>query len=398
MKNRLFSLLALSVLSLSLLGGCASPEAEGEEEEEEISVQTLTVSDPDYYTRFKGQDISINVYNWGEYISTGEEGSYDTNAEFENWYFETYGQKVRVNYSTYDSNESLRSQLELGTANYDVIVPSDYMIQYFIEKDLLAELNFDNIPAYENISETYRNLYYDPENKYTVPYTYGVVGIIYDANEVDPADVTGWEVMWNSKYSGEILQFRNSRDAFGTAMYMLDIDVNTADKAAWDRAKEKLLEQKPLRKMLVMDEVFNMMEMGEAAVAAYYAGDYFTMRDNQAENVDLRFFTPDRTNVFVDAMCVLKTSKHKDVAEAYINFMLMEDAAVANSLTHWYASPNTAVLNSAAYKEELGEDAYAVLYPENYDFHTNYQTYAYRNLNAEILEYMTTLWEDILIN
>jgi len=288
--------------------------------------------------------IVLNVYNWGEYISTGEEGSYDTNAEFENWYFETYGQKVRVNYSTYDSNESLRSQLELGTANYDVIVPSDYMIQYFIEKDLLAELNFDNIPAYENISETYRNLYYDPENKYTVPYTYGVVGIIYDANEVDPADVTGWEVMWNSKYSGEILQFRNSRDAFGTAMYMLDIDVNTADKAAWDRAKEKLLEQKPLRKMLVMDEVFNMMEMGEAAVAAYYAGDYFTMRDNQAENVDLRFFTPDRTNVFVDAMCVLKTSKHKDVAEAYINFMLMEDAAVANSLTHWYASPNTAVL------------------------------------------------------
>ena len=342
--------------------------------------------------------IVLNVYNWGEYISTGEEGSYDTNAEFEKWYFETYGQKVRVNYSTFESNESLRSQLELGTANYDVIVPSDYMIQYFIEKDLLAELNFDNIPAYENISETYRNLYYDPENKYTVPYTYGVVGIIYDANEVDPADVTGWDIMWNSKYSGEILQFRNSRDAFGTAMYMLGIDVNTTDKAQWDLAQEKLLEQKPLRKMLVMDEVFNMMEMGEAAVAAYYAGDYFTMMENQADNVDLRFFTPERTNAFVDAMCVLKTSKHKDVAEAYINFMLMEDAAVANSLTHWYASPNTAVLNSAAYKEELGEEAYAVLYPENYDFHANYQAYAYRNLDAETLEYMTELWEDILIN
>jgi len=342
--------------------------------------------------------IVLNVYNWGEYISTGEEGTYDTNAEFEDWYFETYGQKVRVNYSTYESNESLRSQLELGTANYDVIVPSDYMIDYFIQKDMLAELNFDNIPAYENISQTYRGLYYDPDNKYTVPYTYGVVGIIYDANEVDPADVTGWEVMWNSKYSGEILQFRNPRDAFGTAMYMLDIDVNTTEKADWDRAKDKIIEQAPLRKMLVMDEIFNMMEMGEAAVGAYYAGDYFTMLDNQAENVDLRFFTPERTNVFVDAMCVLKTSKHKDVAEAYINFMLMEDAAVANSLTHWYASPNTAVLNSQAYKAELGEEAYAVLYPESYDFHANYEKYAYRSLDTETLDYMTALWENVLIN
>jgi len=342
--------------------------------------------------------IVLNVYNWGEYISTGEEGTYDTNAEFEDWYFETYGQKVRVNYSTYDSNESLRSQLELGTANYDVIVPSDYMIDYFIQNDMLAELNFENIPAYKNISETYRGLYYDPENKYTVPYTYGVIGIIYDANEVDPADVTGWEVMWNEKYSGEILQFRNSRDAFGTAMYMLDIDVNTTEKADWDRAKDKLIEQAPLRKMLVMDEIFNMMEMGEAAIGAYYAGDYFTMMDNQADNVDLRFFTPERTNVFVDAMCVLKTSKHKDVAEAYINFMLMEDAAVANSLTHWYASPNTAVLNSQTYKDELGADAYAVLYPEGYDFHANYEKYAYRSLDTETLDYMTALWENILIN
>ena len=128
--------------------------------------------------------IVLNVYNWGEYISTGEEGTYDTNAEFEDWYFETYGQKVRVNYSTYDSNESLRSQLELGTANYDVIVPSDYMIDYFIKNDMLAELNFENIPAYKNISETYRGLYYDPENAYSVPYMFGMVGVIYNSGIV----------------------------------------------------------------------------------------------------------------------------------------------------------------------------------------------------------------------
>ncbi len=345
-----------------------------------------------------GDTIVLNVYNWGEYISIGEEGTYDTNKEFEKWYFETYGQKIRVNYDTFDSNESLRSKLETGAVKYDVIVPSDYMIEYFIEKDMLAELNFDNIPAYKNIDEKYRNLHYDPENKYTVPYTYGVVGIIYDANEVDPADVTGWEVMWNEKYKGEILQFNNPRDAFATAMYMMDLDVNSADKAVWDQAVAKLKEQTPLRKGLVMDEIFNMMESGEAAIGAYYVGDFFTMQSEQADDVDLRCFLPEHSNVYVDAMCVLKTSEHKEAAEAYINFMLMEDAAVANSLMHCYASPNTLVLNSEEYREEMGEEAIKVLYPEDYDFAASYAKYAFRNLDAATLDYMTKLWEDFLIS
>lgn len=342
--------------------------------------------------------IELNVYNWGEYISTGEEDTYDTNAEFEKWYFETYGKKVKVNYDTFDSNESLRSKLEIGAVNYDVIVPSDYMIQYFIEKDMLAELNFDNIPNYSNIDDKYKNLYYDPENKYTVPYTYGVVGIIYDANEVDPADVTGWEIMWNEKYSGEILQFDNARDAFGTAMYMLDIDVNTTDTAQWDAAYEKLAEQNSVLKGRVMDQIFNMMESGEAAIGAYYAGDYYTMVSEQAEDVDLRFYTPERTNVFVDAMCVLKTSEHKDIAEAYINFMLSEDAGVANSLMHCYSSPNKLVVNNAEYREEMGAEALAALYPESYDFAASYNKYAFRNLTPEINDYMTSLWEKVKIS
>ncbi len=342
--------------------------------------------------------ITLNVYNWGEYISTGEEGTYNTNKEFEKWYYETYGQKIRVNYETFDSNESLRSQLEIGGVSYDVIVPSDYMIEYFIEKDMLAELNFDNIPNYKNISETYRNLYYDPENRYTVPYTYGVVGIIYDAKEVDPADVTGWEVMWNEKYSGEILQFNNPRDAFGIAMYKLGIDVNTTDTAEWDRAQAELIKQVPLRKGLVMDEIFNMMESGEAAIGAYYVGDYFTMQSEQADDVDLRLFIPESSNVYVDAMCVLKNSKHKEAAEAYINFMLSEDAAVANSLTHCYASPNTLVVKNEEYREGMGEEAIAVLYPEGYNFAESYQKYAFRNLPNETLDYMTSLWEEIKIS
>lgn len=342
--------------------------------------------------------ITLNVYNWGEYISTGEEDTYDTNKEFEDWYEAKYGKKIRVNYETFDSNESLRAKLETGAVNYDVIVPSDYMIEYFIKNDMLAELNFDNIPEYKNIDDKYKNLYYDPENKYTVPYTYGVVGIIYDANEVDPADVTGYEVMWNEKYKGEILQFGNARDAFGTAMYMLGIDVNTTNKADWDTAVAKLKQQTPLRKSLVMDEIFNMMESGEAAIGAYYAGDYYTMKELQADDVDLRFFTPQRTNVFVDAMCVMKDSKNKEAAEAYINFMLTEDAAVANSLMHCYSSPNTLVVNSKEYRDEMGEEALSALYPSDYDFAASYNKYAFRNLDTEILDYMTSLWEDFLIS
>ena len=341
--------------------------------------------------------VVLNVYNWGEYLSRGEEGTYDTNAEFEKWYFETYGKKIRVNYDTYDSNETLRSRLESGAVNYDVIIPSDYMIEYFIANDMLAELNFDNIPAYANISETYRNLYYDRENKYSIPYTYGVVGIIYDANKVDPADVTGWEVMWNEKYKKDILQFSNSRDAFGTAMFMLDLDVNSTDRAVWDTAYNKLVEQAPLVKSWVMDEIYNDMESGEAAIGAYYAGDYFTMQEAQADGIDLQFFTPERTNVFVDAMCVPKMARHKTEAEAYINFMLMEEAAVANALTHYYASPNKLVVENETYREEMGEEALAVLYPEGYDFAEAYEKFAFRNLPTDILDYVTTLWENVRI-
>lgn len=345
-----------------------------------------------------GDTVVLNVYNWGEYISTGKEGTYNTNREFEKWYLEKYGKKIRVNYETFDSNESLRAKLETGSVNYDVIVPSDYMIEYFIKNDMLAELDFSNIPEYKNIDEKYRGLHYDPENKYTVPYTYGVVGIIYNAKVVDPADVTGWEVMWNSKYSGQILQFNNSRDAFATAMYMLGLDVNSEDKAVWDTAKAKLMEQKPLLKARVMDEIFNIMESGEAALGAYYAGDLLTMQSEQADGVDLRIHIPEKSNVYVDAMCVLKNSKHKSEAEAYINFMLTEDAAVANSLQHCYSSPNTLVLNSEKYREEMGDEALAVLYPEGYDFAKAYAEYSFKNLSQPTLDYLTGLWEDYIID
>ena len=369
MKKRFVLLLSLAAALLLILSACGS-----------------------------GETLELNVYNWGEYISDGSEGSYDTVAEFEKWYEAEYGQKLRVNYDTYASNEDMYAKLSAGAVSYDVVIPSDYMIARMAAEGMLLELDFDNIPNYANIDGNFKGLYYDPQDVYSVPYTYGIVGVIYDANKVDEADVGDWDLMWNEKYSGSILSFNNPRDAFGTAMYKLGLDVNSADKGDWDSAHDVLMAQKPLLYGQVMDEIFNLMESGETAVGCYYAGDYFTMLDNEATDVDLRFYYPERTNYYVDAMCIPSCCQHKELAEIFINFMLSRDAAVANAEYTWYASPNRVVYTDEEYIDEMGEEAMEVLYPGIADFAAEYNRYAYRNLDAGMLDYMNTLWETVKIN
>jgi len=370
MKKALTVLLAFALaLPLVLLAGCGSSD-------------TLT----------------LNVYNWGEYISDGSDGSLDTIKAFEEWYQETYGAKLRVNYTTYASNEDMYAKLSSGAVSYDVVIPSDYMIARMASEDMLLPLDFDNIPNYEYIDENFRGLYYDPQNVYSVPYTYGVVGVIYNANVVDEADAGDWDLMWNDKYAGNIVQFNNSRDAFATAQYKLGLDVNSTDTSTWDKALEELKAQSPLIKSYVMDEIYNMMESGEAAIGAYYAGDYFTMLDAEAENVDLRFYYPERTNYFVDAMCIPSCCQNKELAEIFINWMLSAEPAIANAEYIYYASPNSIVYNDADYQEELGEEAMEILYPGIEDFSALYNEYAYRNLDNDMLDYINSLWEELKIN
>ena len=344
-----------------------------------------------------GRTLTLNVYNWGEYISDGSEGSLDTIAAFEEWYEETYGTPVKVNYDTFSSNEDMYAKVSSGAVSYDLIIPSDYMIARMKAEGMLLPLNYSNIPNYQYIGEDFRGLYYDPDNQYTVPYTYGVIGVIYNANVVDEADIGGWDLMWNEKYAGNILTFFNSRDSFGTAMYKLGLDVNTTDRAVWDRAAEELLAQNPMLKGRVMDEIYNMMASGEAAVSAYYAGDYFTMVDNQADTVDLQFYYPERTNYFVDAMCIPTCCQNQELAEIFINFMLSREAAIANAEYIWYASPNSQVFEDEEYMDDMGEDAMAILYPEMESFREAYNTYAYRNLDPDTLAYINALWEEIKI-
>ena len=342
--------------------------------------------------------LELNVYNWGEYISDGSDGSLDTVKAFEAWYEETYGEKVHVNYTTYASNEDMYAKLKSGAVSYDVIIPSDYMIARLANEDMLLPLNFDNIPNYQYIEDQFRGLYYDPDDTYSIPYTYGVVGVIYDANQVDEADAGDWDLMWNPKYKGKILQFNNSRDAFGTAMYRAGIDVNTTDKSQWEAALQALLEQRPLVKAYVMDEIYNALESGEAAIGAYYAGDYFTMLDAEADDVDLRFYYPDPTNYFIDAMCIPSCCENKELAEVFINFMLSQETAVANAEYIYYASPNSLVYNDETYQEDMGEEAMEILYPEGVNFSEEYNKLAYRNLDDEMLGYMNSLWENLKIN
>ena len=342
--------------------------------------------------------VTLYVYNWGEYISDGSEGTLDVNEMFEEWYYETYGVRVEVNYSTYSSNESMYAKLSSGSVNYDVVVPSDYMIERMIAEDMLAELNFDNIPHASNLHPDFFGPdavydYYDPDNKYAIPYMYGMIGIIYNTTMVEANDPSlgSWNLMWDERHTGNILQFNNSRDAFGTAQYFLGLDVNSADEAEWRQALEKLKEQKPILQGYVMDEIFNKMENGSAAIAAYYAGDFLSMYEN---NEDLEFFYPaEGTNLYVDAMCIPKASQNKEIAEAYIDFMLTEEAAVANAEYTYYASPNNAVRENEEYREYMNsikEGGYDLMYGTD-----AVETSSYKNLGGEQLIMLNELWEEL---
>ena len=364
-----------------------------------------------------GKTVSLNVYNWGEYISDEDDeecGLFDVNAGFEAYYKEKYGVEVKVNYSTYATNEDMYAKLTNSAVSYDIVIPSDYMIQKMIANDMLLPLDFSKLTNYANISDSFKNMYYDPDNTYSVPYTYGMVGIIYNSEFVKPDDVNSesWELLWNEKYAGKILQFNNPRDAFATAMYKEGLNINSSDPSDWNKALAELKAQKPILQGYVNDEIFNKMKSASAWISAYFAGDYLTMA---ADNTDLRFYYPtEGTNYFVDAMCIPKTSKNYDIALEYINYMIGVEAATANALYIGYASPNQAVLDSDYYKEMLDYnysiyddednclvDAWEILYGKTkdeaniiYPYNPAYEDY-YKDESVDIQTHVTSLWESL---
>ena len=341
---------------------------------------------------------TLYVYNWGEYISDGSEDTLDSNAAFEEWYYETYGERVKVNYSTFSSNEDMYAKLSSGSVSYDVVIPSDYMIQRLIAEGLVQKLDHENIPNLVNLHEDFygenaKYDYYDKGCEYSVPYMFGMVGVIYNTTMVDPDDpnIGSWNLLWDERNAGNILQFNNSRDAFGSAQYLLGLDVNSDSEEDWRQALEKLKEQKKVVQGYVMDEIYNKMENGSAAIAAYYAGDFMTMYE---ENEDLEFYYPSEgTNLYVDAMCIPTSAKNKLIAERYINFMLTEEPAVANAEYTYYGSPNRLVRENEEYIEYMNsikDGGFNLMYDTG-----DVQATAYENLTPEKLALLNRLWEEL---
>ena len=395
------SFLALLLVALSLL--CSCGDNSGGESKKAYPTKTL------------------NVYNWGEYISDEDDeeaGLYDVIAGFENYFntnlADTYGCYIKVNYSTYATNEDMYAKITNSAVAYDIVIPSDYMIQKMIHhvnekgepEPLLLELDYSLLTNYQNINDEFKGLYYDPDNAYSVPYTYGMLGIIYNSEFVSDEDIGSWDLLWNDKYKGKILQFNNPRDAFGTAMYWQKLDINSSDTAEWDKALELLLAQKPLLQGYVNDEIFNKMKGASAYIAPYFAGDFLTMA---AGNNDLKFYYPEEgTNYFVDAMCIPTTSNNYELAHTFIDYMISLEAATANALYIGYASPNKAVTDSAYYKQMLAEnyntkyvDAWDTLYGKtkevvnkDYPYNPAYMDY-YKDENTDIQSYVNSLWESL---
>ena len=324
-------------------------------------------------------DVTLKVYNWGEYISVGEDDTLDVNREFE----EATG--IKVEYTTYDNNEVMYSKLKSGAVAYDIVIPSDYMIERMISEDMLQKIDTSKLSNYKYIDEKYKGVFYDPDNEYSVPYNVGMVGLIYNTTMVE-GDPTSWSVMWDEAYKGKILNFGNPRDSFAIAQFLLGIDLNTTDTAEWDRAADKLIEQNEVLQGRVNDDVFDKMEQGNAAIAAYYAGDYLTMAD---VNEDLAFVYPEEgVNIFIDAICIPKTSKNYDAAMLYINFLMEPEVALANAEYLCYASPNTAVVNNPDYS--LAGNEY--LYPAEEDMP---KTEYFHDLPKDVRDHYEDLWTKV---
>ena len=366
LKKTLALILSLA-MAASLLSGCVSSR-------EENTLTSDTSGNGTGDTSGEVQQTSggeVNVYNWGEYIDESVLEDFEAATG------------IHVNYQMYDSNETMYGKIAPGGTDYDVVIPSDYMIARMIEEDMLEPLNFDNIPNFADIDPELKNPEYDPENLYSVPYMWGLMGVIYNTTMVDPEDIGSWDLLWNEKYADDIVMIDNSRDAIGIALKRLGYSYNTTDAAQITEAVDSLIAQKPILQGYVMDEVFGKMEGGNAAIGTYYYGDYLTMLEN---NPDLGFYIPEEgTNIYVDAMCILKTAPNKANAEAFINYMCSTEAGLKNCEEIWYSTPLLSVREQL--DPEVASDTLA--YP-NTDIMEMCESYA--GLPQETLDLYDSEW------
>lgn len=370
MKKTTLGLMLATTLTLSLVGCSSGTDQPGTTAGGGTSGQGKRV---------------VNVCSWGEYIDTDLIDLFEDQTG------------ITVNYQTVDSNEALDSLLRTGSANFDVIVPSDYLISQMIEEDRLQPINYENIPNYDLIDERFKNQPFDPENQYTVPYTWGTLGMIYNSALIDQT-ITSWDAMFDPAYAGEVLMINNSRDAIGIALLSLGYSVNTTDEDELRQANDRLIEAKKngVYQAFVMDQVFSKMEGGEAALATYYAGDYLVMLEN---NPDLVYVVPESgSNWFIDAMCILKEAENVSEAEEWINFIASTEASLVNMDYIWYASPNAEALKQYPeyYEETYGEpldiELFEIMAPSD---NVQEKNEAYLVMPSHIRTLYSDLWTEL---
>jgi len=277
----------------------------------------------------------VNIYNWYDYMD---------DSVLEDFTAET---GIKVNKMYFTTNEDMMVQLRVSPGAYDLVFPSDYCIERMIAEGLLAEIDFDNIPNIENISEWLQYPSYDPDNLYSVPFMWGTVGILYNTTMVDDP-VDSWEILWNEKYANNIFMLASIRDAMGITLKNLGYSLNTRDLEELTEAAEKLIQQKPLVKAYYVDETKEKMVANEAALALVWSGDaLYAMELNE----NLAYAVPkEGSNVWVDAMVIPATAKNKENAEKLIDFLCRPDIAQRNCEYIWYSSPNEGAI------ELMGED------------------------------------------
>ena len=324
-----------------------------------------------------GENGQVFVYNWGEYLDP------DVIDMFE----EETG--IEVIYDEFETNEIMYPKVEAGATEYDVICPSDYMIQKMIENDLLAELNFDNIPnAKANIGAQYweQSKEFDPENLYSVPYCWGTVGILYNKTMVDEP-IDSWSVLWDEKYKDNILMQDSVRDAFMVGLKLNGYSMNSTDEAELEAAKNSLIEQKPLVQAYVVDQVRDKMIGNEAAIGVIYSGEAIY---TQRENPDLEYVIPkEGTNVWIDSWVVPKNAPNKENAEKFIDFMCRADIALMNFEYITYSTPNDAA-------RELIDDEdiknSSIAFPDLSQY-SGLETFQYLGEDADYL--YNELWKEV---
>jgi spermidine/putrescine transport system substrate-binding protein len=285
---------------------------------------------------------ALRIYNWGEFI---DESILD---DF------TRETGIKIIYSTYASNEEMYARMKGGGSSFDLLIPSDYMIERMIKEDMLYQINFDNIPNFRYIDERFRHLSYDPENEYSVPYMWGTNGIVYNTEMVDDV-VDSWSILWDEKYRGQIIMYNSMRDSFAPALIKLGFSINTRSIDELEQARDLLIAQKPLVHAYMGDTVRDSMIGGEAALSIMYSGDaVYVMEENPA----LAYAVPQEGSVlWFDSLVIPKGARNKDKAEAFIDFLCRPDIALRNTLYIGYSTVNTGAL-AALPPELLENEAY----------------------------------------